>query len=172
MAARLCAVRHDAHRLHAPPWFEGAIALPHDGDGAARAQHPQRAQRHDDLPTAGDYALRACSDERGRAFAGASHARFNYELELRDGGCGVGEGLLPPAACRKAWAWALAGWCSAMRARRVSHRQRRGEQAIAFFVPERRPGVVILNAHGARLQIVAALTRTRNSSPPAHAAAR
>lgn len=139
-------------------WFEGRIATPHDGDGAPLAPRIlSQMNAADDLyTTAHDYARFMLAVMNGEGVSPEiARARYAYAAELRDGGCGEGEGLLPLEVCPLGVGMGM-GWMVFRYEGEtvISHTgSDDGEQTIAFFVPERGIGVVILtnSAHGRRI---------------------
>lgn len=149
------------------PWFEGRIAIPHDAAGAALTPDIREDEMRaaDDLyTTVGDYArfMLSVMNHEGLSPEIAAQ-RFTYRAELRDGGCGDEEGRLPMTICPDGVGMAM-GWMVFRYGDEtvISHTgSDEGEQTIAFFVPERRLGLVIFTngANGRRLfpEIVAQL---------------
>ncbi|HRO03502.1 MAG TPA: serine hydrolase domain-containing protein, partial [Terricaulis sp.] len=138
-----------------------------DSEGAALAPSIREREMNaaDDLyTTVGDYARFMLSVMNGEGVSpGIAAQRYVYPAELREGGCGEGEGRLAMEACPDGVGMGL-GWMVFRYGDEtlIMHTgSDDGEQAIAFFVPERRLGVVIFtnSAHGSRLypEIVAQL---------------
>ncbi len=139
-------------------WFVGRIAVPHGEDGAAAEPDINTGEMlaSDDLyTTVGDYARfviavmnnEGVSDEMARQ-------RLQYDVELRDGGCG-GENGMPIDICPLSVGMGL-GWMVFRYEGEtvVTHSgSDAGEQTLAFFVPERRIGAVIFTngANGRRI---------------------
>lgn len=139
-------------------WFTDRIAAPHGEDGAAAAPDIRDSASmlaSDDLYTSvGDYARFVVSVMNSEGVAPDIAAqRYTYPVELRDGGCG--EGRLPMDVCPLGVGMGL-GWMVFRYEGEtvISHSgSDSGEQTIAFFVPERRLGVVIFtnSANGKRI---------------------
>lgn len=138
-------------------WFAGRIAAPHDEAGAAMAPDIQDAEMlaSDDLyTTVSDYArfVVAVMNNEGVSPDIAAQ-RYAYGIELRDGGCG--EGRLPMDVCPDGVGMGL-GWMVMRYGEEtvITHSgSDSGEQTLAFFVPERRIGLVIFTngANGKRV---------------------
>ena len=147
-------------------WFAGRIAAPHAEDGAVGEPSINDGEMlaSDDLyTTVGDYARFVISVMNNEGVsADIARQRLQYDIELRDGGCG-GEHSLPMDACPLSVGMGL-GWMVFRYAGEtvVTHSgSDSGEQTLTFFVPERRIGAVIFtnSANGRRVfpQIVAQL---------------
>lgn len=137
-------------------WFGGRIAVPHDGEGGVNTpsiNEPGEGLASDDLyTTVGDYARFVISVMNNEGVsAEIAQQRLQYSTELTEGDCGG----LPAEICPRGVGMGL-GWM-------VFHYEGEtvvnhsgsdaGEQALAFFIPERRTGVVILtnSASGKKL---------------------
>ncbi len=152
-------------------WFAGRIAVPHDESGAALEPdiNDREMLASDDLyTTVGDYArfVIAVMNNEGVS-ADIASQRLAYDVELRDGGCG-GDSGLSMEACPLGVGMAM-GWMVFRYEGEtvVTHGgSDTGEQTLAFFVPERRMGVVMFtnSANGKRVfpQIVAQLYPNQN----------
>lgn len=129
-------------------WFAGRIAVPHTGDGAVHEPdiNDGEALASDDLyTTIGDYArfVIAVMNNEGVS-ADIARQRLQYDLDLREGGCG-GENGIPMHACPLGVGMGL-GWMVFRYEGEtvVTHSgSDSGEQTLAFFVPERRIGLVM-----------------------------
>lgn len=151
-------------------WFAGRIAAPHDEHGVAGepdiGDEPNAA---DDLyTTAGDYARFVAAVMRNEGLSPEiAQQRLAYSQELRDGGCGGDTGL-SMEACPLSVGMGM-GWMvfKYQGETVVTHSGSDwGEQTMAFFVPERRIGVVMLtnSANGRKIfpDIVAQLYANPN----------
>lgn len=147
-------------------WFAGRIAVPHDENGVAAAPDINDGEMlaSDDLyTTVGDYARFLISVMNNEGVSAEIAAqRLAYDVELRDGGCGGDTGL-SMEACPLSVGMGM-GWMVFRYEGEtvVTHGgSDTGEQTLAFFVPERRIGVVMFtnSANGKRVfpEIVARL---------------
>ncbi|MEQ1492232.1 MAG: serine hydrolase domain-containing protein [Terricaulis sp.] len=139
-------------------WFAGRIAVPHGEDGAANEPDINDGEMlaSDDLyTTVGDYARFVIAVMNHESVSPEiARQRLQYEIELRDGGCG-GENGIPMDACPLGVGMGM-GWMVFRYEGEtvITHSgSDHGEQTLAFFVPERRIGVVIFtnSANGRRV---------------------
>lgn len=146
-------------------WFAERIAAAYNEEGVASDIdiNDEMLASDDLITTAEDYArfMLAVMNNEGVS-PEIARQRLQYDIDLRDGGCG-GENGLPMEACPLSVGMGL-GWMVFRYEGEtvVNHTGSDwGEQALAFFVPETRSGVVILSnsANGRRVfpQIVAEL---------------
>ncbi len=152
-------------------WFADRIAVPHDESGATLQPdiNDSEVLASDDLyTTVGDYARFVISVMNNEGISVEIAAqRLTYELELRDSGCGGDTGLSMeacPLGVGMGMGWMVFRYQGETV---VTHGgSDAGEQTLAFFVPERRIGVVMFtnSANGKRVfpQIVAQLYPNQN----------
>jgi len=139
-------------------WFEGRIALPYGEDnvsGEADINTDEMLASDDLYTTTSDYArfVIAVMNNEGVS-AEIAAQRLSYDVDLREGGCG-GENGMPMDVCPLGVGMGL-GWMVLRYEGEtvITHSGSDwGEQSLAFFVPERRIGMVIFtnSAHGKRL---------------------